>query len=96
MQTSELGLLLPKMKRRKRNHPLNSPLALFVCCQSPNDYYQVGTMVEFSCVEGFYLSGDAVAECTENQTWRRGPMVCQSMSSAVSLFDLSNSDTQAK
>lgn len=55
--------------------------------QNPEDYYQVGTMVEYSCVEGFYLSGDAVAECTENRSWRRAPMVCQSSTCQVPLLD---------
>lgn len=41
-------------------------------------------MVEYACVEGYYLSGDAVAECTENQSWRRGAMICKSTSSVVS------------
>lgn len=74
----------PPPEDKGKNRLLNSPLALF-CSQNPDDYYQVGTMVEYSCVEGFYLSGDAVAECTEDRSWRRGPMVCQRMSSVVSL-----------
>lgn len=40
-------------------------------------------MVEYTCVDGYYLSGDAVSECTEDQSWRRGAMVCQSTSSIV-------------
>ncbi|XP_074547063.1 complement component C7-like [Halichoeres trimaculatus] len=47
---------------------------------SPRDFYLVGNTVQYSCIDGHYLSGDAVGECTENQTWRTGAMVCKSSS----------------
>lgn len=49
--------------------------------QNPRDFYVVGNTVEYSCIDGHYLSGDAVAQCTENQMWRTGAMVCKSTSS---------------
>lgn len=53
--------------------------------QYPRDFYLVGNMVEYSCIGGYYLSGDSVAECSENQKWRRGVMVCKSTSCLQSL-----------
>lgn len=52
--------------------------------QNPRDFYLVGNTVEYSCIDGHYLSGDAVAQCTETQKWRRGAMVCKSTSSRLS------------
>ena len=43
--------------------------------------YIVGNTVDFSCIEGHYLTGDAAAQCTENQTWTPGTRVCKSTSS---------------
>uniref|UniRef100_A0A673AUG4 Complement component C7 n=1 Tax=Sphaeramia orbicularis TaxID=375764 RepID=A0A673AUG4_9TELE len=48
--------------------------------QNPRETYVVGNTVEYSCVSGFYLSGNAVAECLQNQTWSKGAMVCKSSS----------------
>lgn len=48
--------------------------------QNPREFYLVGNTVQYSCIDEHYLSGDAVAECTENKTWRRGAMVCKSTS----------------
>ncbi|KAM9820230.1 complement component C7-like [Neosynchiropus ocellatus] len=44
----------------------------------PKDVYLVGNTVVYTCVDGFYLSGAAVAECLENQTWRTPVMLCKS------------------
>ncbi|XP_062855534.1 complement component C7 [Trichomycterus rosablanca] len=46
----------------------------------PTDFYSVGSKIEFSCIDGFYLPGDPVAECTEDGTWRKQPMECKSTS----------------
>uniref|UniRef100_UPI0037E7F92C complement component 7b n=1 Tax=Semicossyphus pulcher TaxID=241346 RepID=UPI0037E7F92C len=46
--------------------------------QNPRDFNIVGNTVEYSCIERYYLSGDAVAQCTENKTWSIGAMVCKS------------------
>ncbi|XP_035040005.2 complement component C7 [Hippoglossus stenolepis] len=46
--------------------------------QNPKDLYMVGNTVDFSCIEGHYLSGDAAARCTESQTWTPGTRVCKS------------------
>ncbi|CAJ1070865.1 complement component 7b [Xyrichtys novacula] len=51
--------------------------------QDPRDLYVVGNTVEYSCIDGYYLSGDAVAECTENQMWTPGVRVCISSTCAV-------------
>ena len=55
---------------------------LLSCCvfsQNPRDFYLVGNSVQYNCVDGYYLSGDAAAQCTENQKWKTGAMVCKSM-----------------
>lgn len=49
--------------------------------QNPKDFYLVGNTVEYSCIWGHYLNGDAMAECTGNGTWRTGARVCKSTSS---------------
>nr|XP_046230768.1 complement component 7b [Scatophagus argus] len=51
--------------------------------QNPRDFYLVGNTVEYSCIDGHYLSGDAVAACTENQRWRTGAMVCKSSTCGI-------------
>lgn len=51
--------------------------------QNPKDFYLVGNMVEYSCIDGHYLSGNAMAQCTENQRWTRGTMVCKSSSCGI-------------
>ncbi|XP_044030059.1 complement component 7b isoform X3 [Siniperca chuatsi] len=51
--------------------------------QNPRDFYVVGNTVEYSCIDGHYLSGGAVAECTENQKWRTGAMVCKSSTCGI-------------
>ncbi|XP_029920788.1 complement component C7 [Myripristis murdjan] len=45
---------------------------------NPKDIYLVGNTIQYSCIEGHYLSGGAVAECTESQQWKTGPMDCKS------------------
>ncbi|XP_068191492.1 complement component 7b [Antennarius striatus] len=45
---------------------------------NPREVNLVGTMVEYSCIDGYYLNGNALAECTENQKWQTGVMVCRS------------------
>lgn len=51
--------------------------------QNPRDFYLVGNTVEYSCIEGHYLSGNAVAQCTENQRWTTGTMVCKSSTCGI-------------
>ncbi|XP_049460930.1 complement component 7b [Epinephelus fuscoguttatus] len=51
--------------------------------QNPRDIYLVGNTVQYSCIDGYYLSGNAVAECTESQTWRTGTMVCISSTCGI-------------
>uniref|UniRef100_A0A8C7YVE9 Complement component C7 n=1 Tax=Oryzias sinensis TaxID=183150 RepID=A0A8C7YVE9_9TELE len=45
---------------------------------NPKDFYLVGQRVQYSCIEGFYLSGDAVATCADDQTWRTEAKLCKS------------------
>ncbi|XP_070844814.1 complement component 7b [Chaetodon trifascialis] len=51
--------------------------------RNPRDFYLVGNTVEYSCIDGHYLTGDASAECTENQKWRIGAMVCKSSTCSI-------------
>ena len=51
------------------------PYLLF---QNPKDMYAVGSKVEYSCVDGYYLQGQKIVECTDSLTWRRGQMECKS------------------
>ncbi|XP_060936826.1 complement component C7-like [Limanda limanda] len=44
--------------------------------QNPKDLYRVGSTVDFSCIEGFKLSGHAAARCNEDKTWTQGTWVC--------------------
>uniref|UniRef100_A0A3P8TNR8 Complement component C7 n=1 Tax=Amphiprion percula TaxID=161767 RepID=A0A3P8TNR8_AMPPE len=46
--------------------------------QNPKDFYVVGNTVQYSCIDGFYLSGNAEAKCAENQKWSSEAMVCKS------------------
>uniref|UniRef100_A0A8C2WZY2 Complement component C7 n=1 Tax=Cyclopterus lumpus TaxID=8103 RepID=A0A8C2WZY2_CYCLU len=51
--------------------------------QNPKDFYLVGNTVEYSCIPDHYLSGDAVAQCTEDQKWRTGPLVCKNSTCGI-------------
>uniref|UniRef100_A0A672JP46 Complement component C7 n=1 Tax=Salarias fasciatus TaxID=181472 RepID=A0A672JP46_SALFA len=46
--------------------------------QNPKDFYLVGNTVEYSCQEGYYLSGSATATCGNNQQWSAGSQLCKS------------------
>ncbi|XP_069017043.1 complement component 7b [Embiotoca jacksoni] len=51
--------------------------------QNPKDFYLVGHAVEYSCIDGYHLSGNAVATCAENQKWSTGGMVCKSSTCGI-------------
>ncbi|XP_029301260.1 complement component C7-like [Cottoperca gobio] len=51
--------------------------------QNPRDFYLVGNTVQYSCIFGHYLSGSAVAECTDNQKWRTGAPLCKSSTCGI-------------
>ncbi|KAM7391436.1 hypothetical protein PAMP_022125 [Pampus punctatissimus] len=42
----------------------------------PKDIYLVGSKVEYTCTEGFYLIGHSTLECTADQTWSANPGLC--------------------
>ncbi|KAK6316034.1 hypothetical protein J4Q44_G00135580 [Coregonus suidteri] len=76
-----LQMMEPQCFRLSRSPPktCGAPPALrngFVL--SPRDVYLVGSKIEYSCIEGNYITGDTVAECTDNNSWTRGPMECKS------------------
>ncbi|KAI1904943.1 hypothetical protein AGOR_G00010880 [Albula goreensis] len=45
----------------------------------PKDNYPIGSKIAYACIEGHYITGDTVAECTEQQNWRRQAMECKSI-----------------
>lgn len=51
--------------------------------QNPRDFYLVGNTVEYSCIDGYHLSGNAVATCAENQEWSTEARVCKSSTCGV-------------
>ncbi|XP_049342055.1 complement component C7 isoform X2 [Astyanax mexicanus] len=44
----------------------------------PKELYAVGSKVEYSCIDGYHLVGEPVAECTEQLTWKRAQQLCKS------------------
>ncbi|KAK1883674.1 Complement component C7 [Dissostichus eleginoides] len=50
---------------------------------NPRDFYLVGNTVQYSCIDGYYLIGGAVAQCTETQKWRTESPVCKSATWSV-------------
>ncbi|KAL2099753.1 hypothetical protein ACEWY4_004147 [Coilia grayii] len=44
---------------------------------NPKDVYAVGSKVEYSCIDGYYLQGQKIVECTDSLTWRKGQMECK-------------------
>ncbi|GAA6223149.1 complement component C7-like [Lates japonicus] len=43
---------------------------------NPKDIYLVGSRVQYTCTEGFYLVGQSTLECTADQTWSASPGLC--------------------
>ncbi|XP_067107258.1 complement component 7b isoform X2 [Osmerus mordax] len=44
---------------------------------NPRDNYLVGTTIEYSCIDGYYISGDRMATCTDSQSWDSPDMECK-------------------
>ncbi|XP_076586996.1 complement component C7 [Chaetodon auriga] len=42
----------------------------------PKDVYLLGSKVEYTCTDGFYLIGQTTLECTANETWSGRPGLC--------------------
>ncbi|XP_041826210.1 complement component 7b [Melanotaenia boesemani] len=51
--------------------------------QNPRDFYLVGHNVEYSCIGGYYLHGNSLATCNDNQRWSMGSMVCRSSTCGI-------------
>ncbi|XP_034751456.1 complement component C7 [Etheostoma cragini] len=64
--------------------------------EDPRDFYLIGNRVRYSCIHSHYLRGDAVAECTENQTWRTGAKVCKSNTCGIPVLNRDVIATPAK
>ncbi|XP_070759916.1 complement component C7 [Enoplosus armatus] len=45
--------------------------------RDPKDIYLVGSRVEYTCSEGYYLVGLSILECTVGQTWSGRPGQCK-------------------
>ncbi|XP_056147148.1 complement component 7b [Lampris incognitus] len=45
---------------------------------NPRDVYSVGSRIEYSCISGYYLKGEAMAQCADNQLWTTAAMTCES------------------
>ncbi|KAK5871044.1 hypothetical protein PBY51_003946 [Eleginops maclovinus] len=54
----------------------------------PKDIYLVGSKVDYTCTDGFYLVGHSTIECTDGQTWSARPGLCtNAMCTTESLAD---------
>ncbi|XP_028661350.1 complement component C7 isoform X2 [Erpetoichthys calabaricus] len=51
--------------------------------QTPQNFYPVGSKAVYSCIEGYYIMGDPVAECSEDLNWTRPPIHCKRISCDV-------------
>ncbi|CAN9504778.1 unnamed protein product [Ophioblennius macclurei] len=60
--------------------------------QDPRDFYLTGNAVEYSCIQGYYLSGAAITTCAENQQWSTDSRLCKR---AVCRFPSLNSGVEA-
>ncbi|XP_056449044.1 complement component C7 [Gadus chalcogrammus] len=43
----------------------------------PKDVYLVGKKLEYRCITGYHLVGNAIIECMEDQTWSQRPGTCE-------------------
>ncbi|TSX03289.1 Complement component C7 [Bagarius yarrelli] len=64
--------VLTPVKSCKPPPPLRNGIVL-----GPKDVYAVGSKIEYTCIEGYFQTGDPVAECTESLKWRRGQSECK-------------------
>lgn len=50
---------------------------VFSMLQDLRDFYTPGNKIEYSCIDGYHLLGDPMAECTEDGTWSMLTMECK-------------------
>ncbi|XP_051949728.1 complement component C7 [Xyrauchen texanus] len=43
----------------------------------PKDEYPVGSKIEYTCIEGYHLIGDPIAECQDSLNWMKNPVECK-------------------
>ena len=51
--------------------------ALYLVLQDPKDVYLVGKKLEYRCITGYHMVGNAIIECMEDQTWSQRPGTCE-------------------
>ncbi|KAM4719348.1 complement component C7 [Anableps anableps] len=51
--------------------------------ENPQEFYIVGSRVQYSCIEEYYLMGNGVSTCGENQQWSTAAMVCKSSTCGI-------------
>lgn len=50
----------------------------FPLSQNLRDVHLMGTTVEYTCIDGYYLVGEKTAECKSDKTWTTPERHCKS------------------
>ncbi|KAB5567035.1 hypothetical protein PHYPO_G00228220 [Pangasianodon hypophthalmus] len=64
----------------------NPPALLNGFVLDPRDFYTIGSKIEYSCIDGYHLIGNPIAECTEDESWRKFTMACKRTTCAPPLL----------